>query len=87
METINIALPESIKHFVQQQVTEGGYSSVSEHVRALIHADQKRKATERIDNVLLQGLASGEPISVTPEYWDQKKRRLTERIGKTIPSQ
>ncbi len=87
METINIALPESMKHFVQERVTEGGYSSVSEYVRELIRADQKRKGEERIDALLLEGLDSGQPIPVTPEYWEAKKRRLTERLGKTIHPQ
>ena len=36
MDTMNIALPESMKHFVQEQVNEGGYSSVSEYIRDLI---------------------------------------------------
>ena len=82
METMNIALPESMKHFVQERVTEGGYSSVSEYVRELIRADQKRKAEERIDTLLLEGLDSGQPIPVTAEYWEEKKRRLTERLSK-----
>jgi antitoxin ParD1/3/4 len=84
METMNIALPESMKHFVQERVTEGGYSSVSEYVRELIRADQKRKVEERIDTLLLEGVESGQPIPVTEEYWDEKKRRLTERLARTI---
>jgi hypothetical protein len=35
METMNIALPEAMKLFVQERVSEGGYSSVSEYVRDL----------------------------------------------------
>jgi antitoxin ParD1/3/4 len=82
METMNIALPESMKHFVQERVNAGGYSSVSEYVRELIRADQKRTIEERIDTLLLEGLDSGRPIPVTPQYWEEKKRRLTERLSK-----
>jgi antitoxin ParD1/3/4 len=87
METMNIALPESMKHFVQERVSVGGYSSASEYVRELIRADQKRKAEDRIDALLLEGLNSGEPIPVTKEYWEEKKRKLTERLGKAIIQQ
>jgi antitoxin ParD1/3/4 len=87
METMNIALPDSMKHFVQERVVEGGYSSVSEYVRELIRTDQKRKVEERIDALLLEGLGSGEPVRVTNEYWDEKKRKLTERLGKAIGPQ
>lgn len=80
METMNIALPESMKQFVQERVAKGGYSSVSEYIRELIRADQKRKAEERIDALLLEGIGSGEPVAVTAEYWEQKKRKLRERI-------
>ncbi len=87
METMNIALPESMKQFVQDRVSQGGYSSVSEYVRELIRADQKRQAEERIDSLLLEGLDSGVPIPVTPEYWEEKKRRLTERLGQATRPQ
>jgi antitoxin ParD1/3/4 len=87
METMNIALPESMKHFVQERVTEGDYSNVIEYMCELIRADQKRKVEERIDTLLLEGLNSGQPIPVTPEFWEEKKRRLTERLSKTIQPQ
>ncbi len=87
METMNIALPDSMKQFVQERVSQGGYSSVSEYVRELIRADQKRRAEERIDALLLEGLDSGTPIPVTQEYWDEKKRRLTERLSRAARPQ
>lgn len=87
METMNIALPESMKHFVQERVAAGGYSSVSEYVRELIRADQRRKVEERIDALLLEGMESGQSIPVTEEYWDEKKRKLTERLAKAIRPQ
>ena len=82
MDTMNIALPESLKTFVQERVADGGYSSVSEYVRELIRADQKNRLEERIDALLLEGLNSGAPIEVTPDYWETKKRKLTERLSK-----
>jgi antitoxin ParD1/3/4 len=87
METMNIALPDSMKHFVQEEVNNGGYSSVSEYVRDLIRAAQQRKNEQRIDVLLLEALDSGQPIPVTQEYWEEKKRRLIERLSKTIRPQ
>lgn len=82
METMNIALPESLKTFVQERVADGGYSSVSEYVRELIRTDQKRRLEERVDALLLEGLNSGPPIEATPEYWEAKKRNLAERLSR-----
>ncbi|SIO16019.1 antitoxin ParD1/3/4 [Singulisphaera sp. GP187] len=82
MDTMNIALPESLKTFVQERVAVGGYSSVSEYIRELIRADQKNRLEERIDTLLLEGLNSGEAIEVTPDYWEAKKRKLAERLSK-----
>jgi len=87
METMNIALPESMKQFVQERVTADGYSSVSEYVRDLIRLDQKRKAEERIDALLLEGLGSGAPIAVDKDYWEAKKRKLAQRLAKVITPQ
>ncbi len=50
-------------------------------------SNEKCKAEERIDALLLEGLASGEPIPVTKEHWEEKKRKLTARLSKAISSQ
>jgi antitoxin ParD1/3/4 len=57
--TMNVALPETMKEFVRQQIAEGGYSTASEYVRELIRADQQRKASQRLDTLLLEGIESG----------------------------
>ena len=43
-------------------------SSASEYVRELVRADQKRKAKEHLEGVLLEALKS-EPEMTTPEWW------------------
>ncbi len=80
MTTINISLPEQMRLFVEEQVTAGGYSTTSEYIRSLIHQDNERKNKEHLDNLLLQGLASGESIEVTEEWWDEKRAALMTKI-------
>ena len=91
METINISLPESMKHFVDEQVAAGAYSSVSAYICALVREDQKRKAQERLEALLLEALDSGEPTEMTPDDWEQIRqeglaRLHARRAGKSKPT-
>ncbi|MFH1741439.1 MAG: type II toxin-antitoxin system ParD family antitoxin [bacterium] len=79
METMNVALPVEMKEFVRDEVSQGGYSSTSEYIRALIRGEQKRKAEARLEALLLEGLNSGERIEVTDEYWQKKRAELLKR--------
>jgi antitoxin ParD1/3/4 len=56
MQSMNISLPEPLKEFVDGPIAAGRYSSVSEYVREFIRADEKRKAEERLETLLLGGL-------------------------------
>lgn len=47
--------------------------SASDYVRALIREDQKRKAEEKLEALLLKGLDSGEPIEVNTAWWKKRK--------------
>ena len=71
--TLHISLPESLKEFVKERVTEQHYSNPSDYIRALIREDQKRRDEERLSRDL------------TLEDWrDLKeeifKRRKAERL-------
>jgi len=39
MSTMNIALPDTLKSFVDEQVSQRGYDTSSEYVRELIRKD------------------------------------------------
>ena len=74
METMNISLPDQMKNFVDEQVRSGHYSSVSEYVRDLIRDDEKRKAQEKLEAMLVEGIQSGQPTEMTREDWQQIRR-------------
>ncbi|WP_221240347.1 type II toxin-antitoxin system ParD family antitoxin [Sphingobium boeckii] len=64
---MNISLPGPLKAFIDSQVADGRYSSVSEYVRELVRADEKRKAQEKLETMLLEGLASPESSWVSSD--------------------
>lgn len=43
MSTMNISLPETLKSFVDEQVSKRGYGTSSEYVRELIPYGQKTR--------------------------------------------
>jgi antitoxin ParD1/3/4 len=76
MQTMNISLPEPLKEFVDSQVAEGRYSSVSEYMRELIRADEKRKAEAALEAKLLEGLRGGESALSASEWAAIRKEAL-----------
>ena len=77
MQSLNISLPEPLKEFVDGQIAAGRYSSASEYLCELIRADEKRKAEERLETLLLEGLQSAE-TELTPADWSEIRQ---EAIG------
>lgn len=80
MSSLNISLPQSLKDYVEEQVKQSGYSTPSEYVRELLRDDQKRRAEEKLEALLLEGLNSGEPIEVDENFWKDLRRDLVERV-------
>lgn len=80
METMNISLPEPMKSFVDEQVSNGGYSSASEYIRGLLREEQKRQVKERLESFLLEGLDSGEPSQMTKEYLEELRHEALGRL-------
>jgi antitoxin ParD1/3/4 len=80
MQTMNISLPEPLKEFIDQQISTGRYGSVSEYVRELVRQDEKRRAQERLEALLLEGIQSGAPAEMTRQDWDDIRREALVRI-------
>lgn len=85
MVSMNISLPELLKAFVDSQISSGRYSSVSEYVRELIRADEKRKAEEQLEALLLAGL-QGEGNSLTRADWQRIQQTAMAQVrGRRAP--
>lgn len=72
MSTMNISLPDTLKSFVDAQVTERGYGTSSEYVRELIRTDQERR---QLRELLLQGAASAPGTPADADYFDALRGR------------
>lgn len=77
MSTMNISLPDSLKAFVDEQVSERGYGTSSEYVRELIRRDQDRL---QLRSLLLAG-ASSAPTSPVNEAYFEGLRKQIRRAG------
>jgi antitoxin ParD1/3/4 len=80
MQSMNISLPEPMKQYVDGQIAQGRYSSASEYVRELIREDEKRRASERLDTLLLEGLA-GTPIELTASEWKSLRQEALDKLS------
>ena len=69
MDDLNISLPASQQAFAEDQVADGHYPSVSDYLSDLIRADQKARAQEKLEAVLLEGL-EGEATPWTEADWE-----------------
>lgn len=76
MSTMNISLPDSLKSFVDEQVSERGYGTSSEYVRELIRKDQERT---HLRGLLLHGAASQPMGSADAGYVDGLRKRIRSR--------
>jgi antitoxin ParD1/3/4 len=81
MTTMNISLPESLKDFIDEQVSQRGYGTSSEYVRELIRRDQDR---QRLRGLLLAGAESAPAGVADADHFDGLRRRVKKvtRTGK-----
>jgi len=79
LTTLNISLPRPQREFVEAEAARSGCTTTSEYMRRLIHEAQKRTQQDELERKLIAGLESGDPIEITPEYWEKKRRDLIER--------
>jgi len=73
MSTMNISLPDTLKVFVDEQVSQRGYSTSSEYIRELIRKDQDR---QQLRSLLIEGAASAPTSPVDNDYFDSLRARV-----------
>jgi antitoxin ParD1/3/4 len=85
MTTMNISLPDEMKAFVETEMTQEGYASASEYLRALIRDAQKRKAKQALEAKFREAMESGPATPMTHDDWVALRAEAVEGLaGETI---
>ena len=82
MTTMNISVPDEMKAFVEAQMTEEGYASASEYLRALIRDAQKRRAKRELEAKFREAMESGPTTPMTREDWDSIEAEALHRLAR-----
>lgn len=83
MTRLSIALPESMKRFVEEQTAKGAYSTPSAYLEALIREAQTRTEheeaeREELEQALVEGLDS--PVrEMAADDWRHLRQRVLNR--------
>ena len=78
MSTMNISLPEALKAFVDEQVSNRGFGTSSEYVRELIRKDHERL---QLRGLLLAGASSKPAAAADSAYFATLRGRIGSRTA------
>lgn len=73
MSTMNISLPDAMKSFVDEQVSQRGYGTSSEYVRELIRKDRDRL---QLRGLMLAAAASTPAAPADASYFEGLRDRV-----------
>jgi len=76
--TMTITIDPNLEARLRERAQSEGVT-VAAYVERLVQADQA--AEEELESLALEGLNSGEPIEVNPAFWEERHRRLDERLS------
>jgi antitoxin ParD1/3/4 len=76
LTSLNIPVLASQKSYLEQRAALEGLAEPDDYLRQLIRADQRRKAQDELEQLLVKAIESDNWIEGTPEYWAQKKAEL-----------
>ncbi len=73
-ERLTVSLAPELRHWIDNAIESGGYSSASDFVATLV---RNHRRGEQLDHLLAEGLESGPSIKPGDTYWSDKKAALT----------
>jgi hypothetical protein len=85
---MTITLPDELKDELDRKARAAGFATILEYLLSLVPDDDPGppeltpKNRAELGTMLDAGLASGPPVRATPEFWEERRRVLEERMAK-----
>jgi len=80
IDNMTITIDPKVEARLRERAEAEGLS-IAAYVERLVSADQA--AEEELESLALEGLNSGPAIEIGPGYWEERHRRLDERLANT----
>jgi Arc/MetJ-type ribon-helix-helix transcriptional regulator len=80
MTQLTISLPDTAQMFINEQITNGTYTTVDDLFAALIEQAQERQAKQTVNAMLRSTLQKNKTIVATDDWWEQQRQRLSEQL-------
>lgn len=80
--TMSVSLPKELKNYIKQRTKQDHYGTPSDYIRGLIREDLKQYEQERLEAMLLQGLASGQGIPMDDAEWKKLHTEVQKQLKK-----
>jgi len=81
MQTMSVDIPDSLNEYVQRQVAERGYGSISDYLCHLVQVDQLQKEKQAIEAEVLRGLECTERITMNDDMWNDMYQEVQDRLA------
>ena len=80
MASSHISIPDDQRQFIERRAGEAGFTSAEQYINHLIEEDQKRAADQGLEQLLLEGLDSGEAVPVDDQFWKNLRADAMGRV-------
>lgn len=89
---MTITLPDEMREELERKAKAGGFASVAEYLAWLVETDEAGESAPSPEDLgfgsqaeleakLLASLASGPPVLATPEFWNDLRKQVAERVA------
>lgn len=83
-KTMNVSMSPHHQAFVKAQVATGHFRNDSEVVRAALRLLEEQTRKQQLEELLLEGLKSGNSTNLDNQFWADLRKRVTDQ---TTPNQ
>ena len=81
MKHLSVPVSDEFDETIRRRMVEGGFGSMAEYLRHTVRQDLERADEAKLERLLLDGFESGEPVEMTDEWIQERRRVLTDRIS------
>ena len=80
MSILNLPVSDGFEQSLKEAASAAGFADAGAYIEALVKADRKKRALERLEAMALEALDSGPSYELTDEVWNRIDAEVSRRL-------